>query len=231
MKRAGIVGGLGPESTVDYYQSFIQKYQEKVNSQQDLPELFINSINMYNVFSCIRENRMDDLIDYVGGAAQKLAEIGADFVVISANTPHIVFEEVEKMVNVPMISIVEATYAKAEEKGLQKACLLGTKFTMEHDFFKKPFLASEKEIVVPDNNDQQLIHQRIVDELENGIVKEETKNIFLEIINRMIVEEDIDSLILGCTELQMILKEDDVDVTLLDTVDIHVDKMIEETFK
>lgn len=102
---------------------------------------------------------------------------------------------------------------------------------MEHDFFKKPFLASEKEIVVPDNNDQQLIHQRIVDELENGIVKEETKNIFLEIINRMIVEEDIDSLILGCTELQMILKEDDVDVTLLDTVDIHVDKMIEETFK
>lgn len=118
MKRAGIVGGLGPESTVDYYQSFIQKYQEKVNSQQDLPELFINSINMYNVFSCIRENRMDDLIDYVGGAAQKLAEIGADFVVISANTPHIVFEEVEKMVNVPMISIVEATYAKAEEKGL-----------------------------------------------------------------------------------------------------------------
>ncbi|WP_227002609.1 aspartate/glutamate racemase family protein [Salicibibacter kimchii] len=158
MKRAGIVGGLGPESTVDYYQSFIHKYQDKVNSKQELPELFINSINMYNIFHYISENQMDDLVNYVGGAAQKLEEIGADFVVIAANTPHIVFDEVREKVNVPMVSIVEATYDKADERGLKNVGLLGTKFTMEHDFFKQPFLASEKNIVVPTEDEQAFLH-------------------------------------------------------------------------
>src|SRR5699024_11347661 len=96
MKRAGIVGGLGPESTVDYYQLYIRKYQERMNSIQTLPELFINSINMYNVFEFISEDRLDDLVDYVAGAAKKLENIGADFVVVSANTPHIVFNEVRR---------------------------------------------------------------------------------------------------------------------------------------
>ncbi len=96
MKQAGIVGGLGPESTVDYYQSFIQKYQQRMNSKQTLPEIFINSINMYNIFQYISEDRLDDLADYVGGAAQQLETIGADFVIVAANTPHIVFDEVRK---------------------------------------------------------------------------------------------------------------------------------------
>ncbi|MFC4559783.1 aspartate/glutamate racemase family protein [Virgibacillus kekensis] len=106
-----------------------------------------------------------------------------------------------------------------------------TKFTMEHDFFKKPFLESDKKIVVPSEDEQQFIHQRIVDELENGIVKQDTKEAFLKIINKMVKEEGLDSLILGCTELPMILNDDDVDVTLLNTTEIHVDKMVEETFK
>ncbi|QQK74754.1 amino acid racemase [Salicibibacter cibarius] len=231
MKRAGIVGGLGPESTVDYYQSFIHMYQENVSSNKVLPELFINSINMYNIFHYISENQMDELVNYVGGAAQKLEEIGADFVIIAANTPHIVFDEVREQVNVPMISIVEATYAKADERGLQNVGLLGTKFTMEHDFFKKPFLASDKKIVVPTEHEQAFLHEKIVDELENGIVKQDTKDAFLKIINRMIGEENLDGLILGCTELPMILNKDDVDVALLDTMEIHVDKMVEQVFE
>ncbi|QKY71578.1 amino acid racemase [Lentibacillus sp. CBA3610] len=230
MKRAGIVGGLGPESTVDYYQSFIGKYQEQMNSKQTLPELFINSINMYNIFKFISEDRFNDLVDYVGGAAQKLEEIGADFVIVSANTPHIVFDEVREKVHVPMISIVEATYDKADELGLKNVGLLGTKFTMEHDFFKKPFLAGDKKIVVPSEEDQLFIHQRIVDELENGIVKEDTKEAFLKIVNNLIKEEQLDGLILGCTELPMILTETDVDIALLNTTEIHVDKMVEAVF-
>lgn len=230
MKRAGMIGGLGPESTVDYYQSFIRKYQERMNSKQTLPELFINSINMYNIFHYISEGQMEALIDYVGDAAEKLENIGADFVVISANTPHIVFDEVQKKVNVPMISIVDSTYDKAETLGLQKVGLLGTKFTMEHDFFKKPFLAGQKKIVVPSEGDQQFMHKRIVDELENGIVKQETKEAFLKIINNMIEEEQLDGLILGCTELPMILNEKDVDIELLNTTEIHVDQMVEQLF-
>lgn len=231
MQRAGIVGGLGPESTVDYYQSFIHKYQDRMNSKQTLPELFINSINMYNIFKFISEDRLDNLIEYVAGAANKLEEIGADFVVISANTPHIVFNEVRQKVTVPMISIVEATNDKADELGLQNVGLLGTKFTMEHDFFKKPFESGGKKIVVPSEEDQRFIHQRIVDELENGIVKEDTKQAFLKIIHKLLADENLDGLILGCTELPMILKDEDVDIPLLNTTEIHVDKMVEQLFK
>lgn len=228
MKRAGIIGGLGPESTVDYYQSFISKYQDRVNSKQKLPELFINSINMYNIFHYISEGQTEELIMW-GKFVKKLESIGADFVVISANTPHIVFDEVRKKVNVQMISIVEATYEKAQELGLKNVGLLGTKFTMEHDFFKK-LLSGDKKIVVPSDNYQQFTHQRFVDELENGIVKQDTKEAFLTIINKMIAEENQDGLILGCTELPMILSETDVDIALLNTTEIHVDKMIEQLF-
>lgn len=228
MKRAGIIGGLGPESTVDYYQSFIKKYQKKVNSKQKLPELFINSINMYNVFQYISDGDLDGLVDYVGDAAQKLETIGADFVVISANTPHIVFDQVRKKVNIPMISIVEATFDKANELGLKRIGLFGTKFTMENDFFKKPFLASQTEILVPTEAEQQFLHQKIVGELENGIVDPQTKKDFLEIIQNMAEKENLDGLILGCTELPMIIGEADTDLALLNTTEIHVDKMIEQ---
>ncbi|MFZ3579487.1 aspartate/glutamate racemase family protein [Virgibacillus sp. DJP39] len=231
MKRAGIIGGLGPESTVEYYQSFIHKYQDRMNSKKILPELFINSINMYKVFQLISEDKINELVEYVGSAAQKLEEIGADFVVISANTPHIVFDEVRKKVTVPMISIVESTYEKADQLGLQNVGMLGTKFTMENDFFKKPFLTGSKKIVVPSEEDQQFIHQKIVDEIENGVIKQETKIAFLKIINKLIEDERLDGVILGCTELPMILKDDDVSIPLLNTTDIHVNKMIEQLFK
>ncbi|WP_077325626.1 aspartate/glutamate racemase family protein [Virgibacillus siamensis] len=230
MKRAGIVGGLGPESTVDYYQSFIRKYQDRMGTKQTLPELFINSINMYNIFQYISEDRFGDLVEYVASAAVKLEDIGADFVVVSANTPHIVFDEVREKVNIPMISIVEATFDKSEELGLKNVGLLGTKFTMEHEFFKKPFQTGDKKIVVPSKTDQQFIHQRIVEELENGIVNPDTKQDFLNIVGKMITDENLDGLILGCTELPMILKDEDVEIPLLNTTEIHVDKMVEQLF-
>jgi len=231
MKKAGMIGGLGPESTVEYYQSFIKKYQEQIKSKQELPELFINSINMYNIFHFISEGKKQALIDYVAGAAEQLEAVGADFAIISANTPHIVFDEVRNRINIPMISIVQATYDKANEMGLGKVGLLGTKFTMEHDFFKKPFRQSEKEILVPDEEDQQFIHHKIVEELENGIVNQETKESFLRIINHMIEKEGLDGIILGCTELPMILHDGDINVPFLNTTEIHVDKMVEAVFQ
>ncbi|QHS21828.1 amino acid racemase [Virgibacillus sp. MSP4-1] len=230
MKKLGLIGGLGPESTVEYYQGIISKYQERVGTKEDLPEFLINSINMYKVFELIDSNQIDGLTDYLTDAVKKLEQIGADYAAISANTPHIVFDRVQERVQIPMISIVEETYQAVQEKGLQKTGLLGTKFTMEHDFFKTPFSENNKTIVVPTADEQSYIHDKIVKELENGIVNEQTKADYIDIINRMIDENNVEGMILGCTELPMILKDDDLDIPLFNTTEIHISKIVEAMF-
>lgn len=227
MKKLGLIGGTGPESTVDYYQSIIAKFQERTGNPKSLPEMLINSINMYKIFDMLQGGREDELAAYLVEAVQSLEKAGADFAVISANTPHIVFDEVQQKVGIPMISIIEETFLKAEEMGLQKVALLGTKFTMENDFFKLPFKDSGREIFVPNETEQQSIHHKIVSELEKGIVKEDTKKELLAVANSMIAQHGIEGVILGCTELPMIIKPEDMDIPQLNTVEIHVDKIIE----
>ncbi|MCM3741209.1 amino acid racemase [Oceanobacillus luteolus] len=230
MKKLGMVGGLGPESTVEYYQSIITQYQEKMGSKEVLPELFINSINMYRVFEFISKDDLQGLANYLVEAIETLEKVGADFAVISANTPHIVFDEVNQRVSIPVYSIVEETVREAEKQGLKKVGLIGTKFTMENDFFKKPFEDRGKEVVVPTEKEQQYIHEKIVAELENGIVNEETKEHYLAIIEDMVKRDGIDGVILGCTELPMIIKEDDLELPQLNTTQIHIDRIIELMF-
>ncbi|SDW64477.1 aspartate racemase [Marinococcus luteus] len=231
MKQIGIIGGLGPESTVEYYQSIIKKYQGKKASLQVLPELYINSINMYNIFTYISEERMDDLIEYLGNAARKLELLDVDGVIIAANTPHLVFGEVQKQVEVPMLSIVDAAVEAAENQGAQNIGLLGTKFTMEQEFFKKPFEENGKNIYVPEESTQQYLHEKIVSELENGIVNPETKKEFERITGEMIENYKLDTVILGCTELPMILSEEDFSIPFLDTMQVHVDKVVDFMFE
>lgn len=231
MKQIGIIGGLGPESTVEYYQSIIKKYQEKKDNLQVLPELYINSINMYNIFKYITEERMDDLIEYLGNAARKLELLDVDGIIIAANTPHLVFEKVQKQVEVPMLSIVDAAVEEAENQGAENIGLLGTKFTMEQEFFRKPFKEKGKNIYVPEESTQQYLHEKIVRELENGIVNPETKKEFERITREMIEQYKLDTVILGCTELPMILSEEDFSIPFLDTMQVHVDKVIDFMFE
>jgi len=230
MKKLGMVGGLGPESTVDYYQTIIMKYQERIGSKEVLPELFINSINMYQVFEFIDQSDLEGLAEYLVKAVQKLEHVGSDFAIISANTPHIVFDQVQNRVDIPLYSIVEETYEKARELGLKKIGLIGTKFTMEQDFFKTPFTSRGIEIVVPTGSEQQYIHQKIVEELENGIVNEITKQRYLDIIKEMVKREQIEGIILGCTELPMIIKEEDLNIPQLNTTEIHIDRILDVMF-
>lgn len=227
MKKLGMIGGTGPESTVDYYQSIISRFQEDTGSKESLPELLIYSINMYKIFDLLQNNQEEELAEYLAAAVLSLERAGADFAVISANTPHIVFDKVQQKVNIPMISIVEESYRTAHQLEIDKIGLLGTKFTMENDFFKEPFMANGKEIFVPNEQDQQFIHEKIVKELERGIVNEETKKEFLAIAERMIEQHDIEGLILGCTELPMIFKPQDLDIPQLNTVEIHVAKIVD----
>ena len=227
MKKLGMIGGTGPESTVDYYQSIISKFQEETGSKENLPELLIYSINMYKIFDLLQNNQEEELAEYLAAAVLSLERAGAEFAVISANTPHIVFDQVQQKVNIPMISIVEESYRKANQLGLQKIGLLGTQFTMENDFFKKPFTKSGKEIFVPNKDEQKFLHGKIVTELEKGIVKEETKKDFLAIVEKLIERHNIEGIVLGCTELPMLFKPEDLEIPQLNTVEIHVAKIIE----
>ncbi|MBT2571093.1 amino acid racemase [Planococcus sp. ISL-110] len=226
MKKLGMIGGTGPESTVDYYRSIINEFQKRTASQESLPELLIYSINMYKIFDLLQSGQEEELAEYLAAAVLSLERAGADFAVISANTPHIVFEKIQQKVNIPMISIVEATYRKARNLELQKIGLLGTQFTMENDFFKKPFTGNGQEIFVPNKDEQLFLHEKIVEELEQGIVKEKTKKAFLAIAERMIEQHQIEGLILGCTEFPMIFKPEDLDIPQLNTVEIHVDEIL-----
>ncbi|MDQ0429361.1 aspartate racemase [Planomicrobium stackebrandtii] len=226
MKKLGMIGGTGPESTVDYYQTIISEFQQRTGNQESLPELLIYSINMYKIFDLLESGQEEELAEYLAAAVLSLERGGADFAVISANTPHLVFKQIQQKVNIPMISIVEATYRKAQDMKLQKIGLLGTQFTMESDFFKNPFIATGQEVVVPNKDEQQFIHGKIVEELEKGIVKEETKKELLGIANRLIEQQGIEGLILGCTEFPMIFKPEDLDIPQLNTVEIHVDEIV-----
>jgi aspartate racemase len=226
----GIIGGIGPESTVDYYQSIITRFQERLGSKDILPELVINSINMYKIFELISTGKYEELIQFLTDAVQKLAKAGADFAVMSGNTPHLVFDQVQERVDIPMISIVEATFAQSRELGLERIGLIGTKFTMENEFFKMPFISEHKEIFVPTPDEQDYIHRKIVAELEKGIVNGETKTGFLEIIQQMVHRDQLEGIILGCTELPMIIKKNDLEIPVLNTTEIHVNKIVDAIF-
>ncbi|MFN2746356.1 aspartate/glutamate racemase family protein [Bacillus sp. z60-18] len=227
MAKIGLVGGLGPESTVDYYQSIINGYQEKHGNNKVLPHLVINSINMYKVFAFIDEHNTQGLIDYLTKAVNELEAAGAELAAISANTPHIVFEQVNQQTRLPMISIVEETVQAVRQYHLNSVGLIGTCFTMENDFFKKPFRNAGINVIVPTENEQALIHEKTVEELENGIVNEDTKEVFLNIINRMENEDRIEGLILGCTEHPMLIKPADTSLPQFNTTAIHVSTLVE----
>ena len=226
MAKIGLVGGLGPESTVDYYQSIISGYQEKSGSNKVLPHLVINSINMYQVFAFIDENNTRGLTNYLAEAVNELEAAGAECAAISANTPHIVFEQVNQQTRIPLISIVEETVATVRQHNLSQVGLIGTRFTMENDFFQKPFQEAGIEVVVPTDKEQATIHEKTVEELENGIVKKETKEVFLSIINRMEKEDGIEGLILGCTEHPMLIKPGDIPLPQFNTTAIHVSALV-----
>lgn len=226
MKKIGIIGGIGPESTLDYYKRIIRAFQ-KQHVDQAYPEIIIFSINLNECLEIIEKGEWSKLIDLLADRVGALRRAGADFAVIASNTPHVVFDEVEKRSPIPMLSIVEETRSRAESLALKKPGLLGTKFTMESDFFMKTFGRRGMSIVVPDKNDREFIHNKLMSEIELGIFKDSTRDDLLSIVRRMIDDESIDSLILGCTELPLILDKNQYGIPFLNTTAIHTDSIVE----
>lgn len=228
IKTVGIVGGIAPESTIEYYRAIIEGYRAH-SSVGDYPSIIINSINLRRIIELITANELAEVTNYLLDAIEKLARAGADFAVLASNTPHIVFDELRARSPLPLISIVEAACAEAETRGLKRVGLFGTRFTMRARFYPEVFGKAGIEIVLPDEAEQDYIHNHYMDELINGIFLPETKKGLLAIADNLKERSRIDGLILGGTELPLILRLDEHNgMILLDTTKIHVSHIIAE---
>lgn len=226
MRKIGIIGGIGPESTLDYYKGIIGAFRER-NQGMVYPDIIIYSADLAELLGILEAKAWDKLVEWLLARIEALHRAGAEFAVIGSNTPHVVFDRVTALSPIPLLSIVEATCRRAESQGLKKLGLLGTKFTMQSDFFQKPFLQRGMTIVVPTDEEQQLIHHRLFSEIELGIVKDSTRQELLAIVQKMIARDAIDGLILGCTELPLILDRDEFGIPFLNTTAIHVEGIVE----
>lgn len=226
MKKLGLIGGVGPESTIIYYKDILDGVQKRIGTSY-LPPLIIESLSCFEVIRMSSEGDTAGLTDYLLSGIRNLAAAGAEIGALACNTGHLVFEQLQELSPIPLISIVEATCAEAQRCGYRKVGLLGTKATMEADFFKKPFYRNGIEVVVPDMAEQAYIADRILHELELGIIRDETVLRFKEIAERMIADEKIDAVILGCTELPIIFDKIETTVPVLDTMQLHIHALIQ----
>src|SRR6266478_850017 len=228
MKTLGIIGGLGPESTIDYYQRIIALYRERTGDGS-YPEFIINSVNLTKGLDFMAVNDLGRMADYLLEGIGKLARAGADFGLIAANTPHIVFDDVAPKSPIPLISIVEATSASAKTRKLKRLALFGTRYTMQGTFYPKVFSREGIELVVPDPTDQDYIHDKYMNELVSGKFLPETRAELLAIVDRLKNKIDIDGVILAGTELPLILRDEThCGIPLLSTMRIHAEAAVTE---
>ena len=226
MNTVGIVGGIAPESTIEYYRLIISSYLER-KGDGNYPRIIINSINMKEMLDLIGENRLDELAKYLIKEIDKLAAAGADFALLASNMPHIIFGEIEQSSPLPLISIVEVTCERSRKMGLQRVGLFGTRFTMQGLFYDEIFSEHNIDVITPDEREQDYIHARYMNELVRGIILDETKSGLIDIVTRLRRDQDIEGLILGGTELPLILKDsDDIGIPLLNTTSIHVESIL-----
>lgn len=226
MKTLGMIGGLGPESTIDYYRLLIASYQKRVGDDK-LPSIFIHSLDVYYGIHLLNTNDLTTLTEYLLTGIQKLANAGADFAIISANSPHLVFDEVQKRSPLPLISIVEAACAEVKARGITRVGLLGTRFTMRSQFYPEVGTRQGITLVIPNDDEIAYIHEKYIGELLQGIFLPDTRARLLEIIDSMRSREKVQAILLAGTELPLILKDDTASgIALLDTTRIHVEAAV-----
>jgi len=227
MRTLGIVGGIAPESTIEYYRLLMASYRERV-PDGSAPSIVIDSIDLKKLLDLTAAGDLAGLTGYLVGEVRLLARAGAGLALLAANTPHIVFDEVLRKSAIPLVSIAEATCAAAKALGLKRLALFGTRFTMLGRFYPDVFSREGIALVLPAEKDLAFIHKKYVGELVKGVYRPETREKLLAIVGRMREDEGIDGVILGGTELPLILKGETSRVPLLDTTRIHVEAALDE---
>lgn len=226
MRVAGIIGGIGPESTIEYYRLIIQLYRQKVPSGA-YPQIVITSIDMKRMLDLVGANNLTELTAYLLTEVRRLANAGADFGLLASNTPHVVFDALVHQSPLPLISIVEVTCQAAEKQGLKRIGLFGTRFTMQNRFYSDTLDKAGITTVLPSPQEQTYIHDKYMGELVNGIFLPDTREGLLSIVSRLRREERIEGLILGGTELPLIMRSAEYQgIPFLDTTRLHVESVV-----
>src|SRR5579862_6402230 len=228
MRTCGIIGGLGPESTIDYYRSIIARCREG-KPDAGYPHLIVNSLDVDKGIAMLDAGRLDQLTEYLVSGVDLLARAGADFGFIAANTPHLVFDEVQRRSAIPLLSIVRATSDHAKALGLKRLGLFGTGFTMRASFYPEEFQRAGMALVRPQEGEREFIHRKYMDELLNGRFLPETRAEILGIAQRMKDEDGIEAVVLAGTELPLLLRDSTTPgIAFIDTTVIHVEAVVDK---
>lgn len=218
MKKLGLIGGTGPESTVIYYQELCQEVYRAIG---ELPPLAVESLSVYEVLRFCEEGDMDGLCRYLARGVASLKAAGCDFAALTGITPHIVFPDLRRLSPLPLVSLVETSAAFIRKEGYRKVGLLGTGPTMKEPFFQDTLRSSGIEVELPDKEDQAVLAYKISSELEQGVVIMETKAWCYSLVKRLRDERGIEAAVLGCTELPLVFKEPGA-VPFVDVMRVHV---------
>lgn len=226
MKKIGLVGGTGPESTLMYYKELNSRI-DKLTGGKAMPDIAIESVNFRRAWEYVTTADYEKLSDYLAEKVNSLYNGGAEIISLTAATMHIVMDELAAKTKAELISIPKIISDEVVSLGMKKVGLLGTIFTMEQDYMKKDLLDAGLEVYIPEKEDRELVAKRIYEELEVGVVKESTLQEFVDIINKMKKNNGIEAVILGCTELPLLLNSENTPLPCLDSVEIHIRKLIE----
>ena len=222
MKTIGLIGGMSWESTVTYYKIINEVIKEKLGGLHSA-KCVLYSVDFQEIEECQANGNWEKSGEILGEAAYNLEKAGADFIVICTNTMHKVVNQIKEKISIPILHIAEMTAEKILEKGLKNIALLGTKYTMEQDFYKSKLIEKGINVIIPDKNDIEIINKVIYDELCLGTINSNSKKKFLEIVDKL-RSKGAEGIILGCTEIGLLIKNADTDVPLFDTAIIHAEQ-------
>ena len=226
LKTIGLIGGMSWESSLEYYKIINEATKERLGGLHSV-KCLMYSVDFHEIEVLQHQNRWDELTEIMVDAGMKLKNGGADFIIICTNTMHKMAGDIEKMVGLKVLHIAEVTGEEVVQQGLKKVGLLGTKFTMEQDFYKK--VLSDKfniNVIIPDEDDREIIHDVIYNELCKGDINESSKKEYIRIINNL-VQKGAKGIVLGCTEIPLLIKQEDVSVPIFDTTSIHAISAVE----
>lgn len=228
MKRIGVIGGIAPESTIDYYRRLVAACRERAGDGS-YPSILINSIDLTKMLRLAANDR-EGLVAFLAEELERLAKAGAELGAFASNTPHLVFDEVEHVSPLPLVSIVHAARDGAVARGMRHVALLGTRFTMSGTFYPSVFAAAGVHVVTPSAEEQTYVHDTYMNDLVAGRFEEHTRQRFVEIIRGLRERERIDGVVLAGTELPLLLRDAEVGVEMLDTTALHVAAIVERAF-